>query len=156
MAAALMLHELAMHARRFGAWTQAGGHVAIDWTLSEAASPEMVLTWREVGGGPSSTATQLEGYGLQLLQMLLPQQLGGTAAMRVEREGLVYALHVPTEDGLSMAARAVHVVDQHQSEQPTELELHPVVRVRSEFSMTHVSGIFSTCSTKAGRCLSRS
>ncbi|WP_174292381.1 sensor histidine kinase [Sphingomonas bacterium] len=90
---ALLFHELATNASKYGALSVDGGEVVL--TLS-AADGQATLVWRERGGpSVSEPATQL-GFGSQLVEMSAVRQLGGEVRREWRPEGLVITLAVPT------------------------------------------------------------
>ena len=84
---ALLFHELATNATKYGALSTDKGVV----TVTIAADDQRVMiAWCETGGPAILTAPQGKGFGTQLVEMSAVRQLGG----RVEREW--------AEDGLRM------------------------------------------------------
>ena len=81
---ALLFHELATIAAKYGALSSANGTVTISWTVADNA---LRLEWRECGG-PSIAPPADGGFGLQLLPRAL-EQFGGTAGMSFETTGLI-------------------------------------------------------------------
>jgi PAS domain S-box-containing protein len=70
---ALLLHEMATNAVKYGALSKAGGRVALK---AEGAGPGMAaLEWRERGGPPVEPSNR-RGFGSRLLQAALRQQGG--------------------------------------------------------------------------------
>lgn len=84
---ALVLHELATNAAKYGCLSNPDGRLEIRWTLHD----EMVdLLWTETGGPTVESPPDFEGFGTQLSQRSIAGQLGGT----LEREWLPDGLRV--------------------------------------------------------------
>jgi PAS domain S-box-containing protein len=84
---ALVLHELATNAAKYGCLSNPEGHLSIQWTVRD----DMVdLLWTESGGPAVETPPDFEGFGTQLSQRSIAGQLGGT----LEREWLSEGLRV--------------------------------------------------------------
>ena len=88
---ALLFHELATNAAKYGALSTDGGHVELDVA---AADGTVTLHWRETGGPPVAPPTG-GGFGAQLLDLSAVRQLGGTLARDWRPDGLVLTLTVP-------------------------------------------------------------
>ena len=86
---ALLVHELATNAAKYGALSSAVGKLSIDWRLSDA---QLNVEWRE-SGGPIVTKPAHHGFGTRLLTGSL-DQFGGTVEMAFETTGLVCKLSV--------------------------------------------------------------
>ena len=84
---ALVLHELATNAAKYGCLSSAEGALAIRWTLQDG---NVDLLWVESGGPPIESPPTFEGFGTQLTQRSITGQLGGT----LDREWLPEGLHV--------------------------------------------------------------
>lgn len=89
-AIALVVHELATNAAKYGALSQEGGRVSIDWTLGAAG---LRLRWMEQGG-PMVASPAHRGFGHRLVTQSAAQ-LGGSAAFHWTAEGLVVELLLP-------------------------------------------------------------
>lgn len=89
---ALALHELATNAVKYGALSNDRGRVQIVWTLTEGASPRLLLTWRE-SGGPVVTPPSKVGFGTTLIE----RAWAGANPARLEfaPDGVVCAIEVP-------------------------------------------------------------
>ncbi|WP_293452903.1 PAS domain S-box protein [Phenylobacterium sp.] len=87
---ALVLHELATNAVKYGALSNDEGRVALNWTLDEA-DHHLTLTWVETGGPPVRPPTR-RGFGSRLIERSLKSELGGQAAMTYAPDGFRCAL----------------------------------------------------------------
>jgi PAS domain S-box-containing protein len=90
---ALVLHELATNAAKYGCLSAAGGQLVIRWTTREDA---VDLTWTE-GGGPPTEEPTFEGFGTQLARKSITGQLGGTLERDWQRNGLVVRMILPLD-----------------------------------------------------------
>jgi PAS domain S-box-containing protein len=88
---ALLFHELATNATKYGALSAEGGHVAVEVTQG---TPKSRIIWREVGG-PPVTSPQSTGFGSQLMEMSAVRQLGGSVTRDWAPDGLVVTVDVP-------------------------------------------------------------
>jgi two-component sensor histidine kinase len=57
---ALVFHELATNAAKYGALSNRYGRVEVEWTLDDAS---LTLNWREAGGPPITAAPRSAGFG---------------------------------------------------------------------------------------------
>ena len=84
---ALLFHELATNASKYGALSRPGGFV----DLHTRAEPDrFILTWTEVGGPPLGGPPSRAGFGSSLATLSVEDQLDG----RLEREWLPEGLKV--------------------------------------------------------------
>ena len=88
---ALLFHELATNAAKYGALSTDAGRVCVDVTRQGDA---VDLRWTE-RGGPMVTPPTAAGFGTQLLEMSAVRQLGGRLARDWRTDGLVLTLSVP-------------------------------------------------------------
>lgn len=86
----LVLHELTTNAVKYGAWTQPGGKIAIDWARE---GDEIVLDWREQDGRTASEPTR-QGFG-GMLMTSAARQLGGSIERRFPPAGAQIAIRFP-------------------------------------------------------------
>jgi two-component system CheB/CheR fusion protein len=91
---ALVLHELATNAAKYGALSSPDGVVHVDCSL---ANDELRVTWKERGGPSLNGSPSGEGFGSVLARRIVTQQFGGRLSNDWEAEGLVVRMSVPVE-----------------------------------------------------------
>ncbi len=91
---ALVFHELATNAAKYGALAEQGGQLDIAWT---AAATEVTLTWSEHCRAATGEAPTHRGFGSQLIAMSVQRQLKGVITYDWSRVGLVVRLTAPTQ-----------------------------------------------------------
>lgn len=89
---ALLFHELATNAAKYGALAEADGRVVIDAVLS---GDKYRMVWKETGGAPVSGPPADEGFGSRLITLSVQGQLGGTLQRRWKADGLEVELTMP-------------------------------------------------------------
>lgn len=109
VAMAMVLHELATNAVKYGALSNQGGRLRVTWRLEDGSAARRVrLLWTE-SGGPPVTAPARRGFGTSLIEHSIAQQLGGTARPEFRADGLRYEIAFPvggsppiqrTQDGI--------------------------------------------------------
>ena len=87
---ALVTHELATNAAKYGALSQDGGAVAVSWRTE---GEDFVLGWTETGG-PRVTPPKRRGYGTNFIELTM-RGYGGTAAFDYASGGLTATLTAP-------------------------------------------------------------
>jgi two-component sensor histidine kinase/PAS domain-containing protein len=94
---ALVLHELATNASKYGALSTAEGRIELSWTLQQetARQPVAQLQWREFGGPPVKAPTR-KGFGSRLIQSSAAQ-LEGAARLDYRPDGLQAVLTFVTD-----------------------------------------------------------
>lgn len=90
----LVLHELATNAAKHGALSTADGRLTIRWQF-DPGQPDLEFYWREENG-PAVSAPQRTGFGSKLIQSIAAQ-LGGTAHLTYNREGVEARLRLPLD-----------------------------------------------------------
>src|SRR4051794_37755224 len=75
---AMAIHELTTNALKYGALSVLAGVLRVSWTLDET---RLVLRWEESNVPIKRQPTRV-GFGSQLLQRLLPHQLGARVEMK--------------------------------------------------------------------------
>ena len=88
---ALLFHELATNAAKYGALSVPDGRVDI---VVERQDGDVHIIWREKGG-PSVTPASAEGFGSRLMQLSVERQLGGDMVRDWRPEGLTIRLRIP-------------------------------------------------------------
>ncbi|GGE07252.1 hypothetical protein GCM10011390_27890 [Aureimonas endophytica] len=94
---ALMLHELATNAAKYGALSVPEGQVALEWTIAprdEEGAERLVLLWTE-RGGPPVRPPERRGFGSRLIERGLAGATGGEVELDYRPEGLVCRMSVP-------------------------------------------------------------
>lgn len=89
---ALLFHELATNAAKYGALSVAGGKVLLR-TRNEG--DRFILTWTEQGGPPITGKPARQGFGSALSALSVEGQLGGRLERRWETGGLVLEADLP-------------------------------------------------------------
>ncbi|WEK48208.1 MAG: CHASE domain-containing protein [Candidatus Andeanibacterium colombiense] len=88
----LAIHELATNAAKYGALSDPGGRLAIDWQLD---GPERArLQWVE-RGGPPVPAERGRGFGTDLIEKIVAHELKHPVELRFDPEGVTCRLTVP-------------------------------------------------------------
>jgi PAS domain S-box-containing protein len=82
----MAFHELTTNAVKYGALSVLGGSLEVKWEF-DAHSSRLLLIWQELNG-PPVTEPRRRGFGSQLLERVLGQQLRGKVSARYVPEGL--------------------------------------------------------------------
>ena len=99
-ALAMVLHELATNAAKYGALSQGAGSVSVRWTLpAEHASGAMLrIEWQETGG-PEVAVPVRKGYGTSVIRDLLVYGLGGRVDLAFAASGVRCTIELPVDGG---------------------------------------------------------
>jgi PAS domain S-box-containing protein len=89
---ALVLHELATNAAKYGSLSAATGVVHIDCAL---AGDDLTMTWREQGGPSITGDPNREGFGGRLAHQIVVHQFGGKLFKEWNPGGLLVQLTLP-------------------------------------------------------------
>src|SRR5215468_948294 len=84
-ALAMVVHELATNAAKYGALSRPGGRVSVRWM--HASARMLRIDWKETGG-PQVAAPAREGYGSSVIRDLLPYEVSGTVNLVFEADGV--------------------------------------------------------------------
>ena len=98
---ALLFHELATNAAKYGALSVDNGSVTL--TGKRAADGSYHLSWKEFGGPPVSGATA-GGFGTRVIELSVQGQLRGEVARFWEDDGLRVEIDLPG-DALTRSAK---------------------------------------------------
>ncbi|MGE0120915.1 MAG: PAS domain S-box protein [Dongiaceae bacterium] len=91
---ALLLHEFATNATKYGALSSPEGRVDVRWSVADG---ELRLTWTEQGGPMLAGRPESEGFGSLLARTTMTAQFGGHISRDWRPEGLVAQLSLPME-----------------------------------------------------------
>lgn len=89
---ALIFHELATNAAKYGALKTPQGRIDIDW---QEKSGNVLLGWTEQGGPRLADGPDRIGFGTKLLQDTVTRQFGGALHHEWRPEGLALAITLP-------------------------------------------------------------
>ena len=94
-ALAMVLHELATNAAKYGALSTAGV-VSVTWhkPVADGTTTNLIVIWRE-HGGPQVTAPVQSGFGTSLIRDLIPHELGGRVDLVFEPAGVFCLIDIP-------------------------------------------------------------
>jgi PAS domain S-box-containing protein len=88
---ALILHEFATNAAKYGALSTPAGHIDVACSESDG---QFALTWQESGGPRIDSHTDSEGFGTMLARSTVKDQLRGEISRDWKPEGLTIRLSV--------------------------------------------------------------
>ncbi|MEB3416532.1 HWE histidine kinase domain-containing protein [Alteriqipengyuania sp. WL0013] len=90
---ALVIHELATNAAKYGALSDSGT-IALDWHCDD--DKNLVLNWREKGG-PAVQKPERQGFGTTIINNSIPHELGGESAIEYKTSGIEACFTVPAK-----------------------------------------------------------
>jgi PAS domain S-box-containing protein len=99
LAMALILHELATNAAKYGALSISSGKVRVSWDFT-ASGDQLTIAWRETGG-PRVNPPGRNGFGSRLIHALSAGQLGGKAELAYDVDGVHCTIVAPLDSGWS-------------------------------------------------------
>ena len=103
---ALVLHELATNASKYGALSTAGGKLLVSWDTVQVDGQQHVrLVWQERDGPPVPEGSH-EGFGTKLIQRACAFELEGSAELRLAPEGLMAEIEFPLSEDRSHRGRS--------------------------------------------------
>jgi len=91
---ALVLHEMATNAGKYGALSVPGGRLMLTWTLK---NDTLRLIWQESGGPKVDAPSSEAGFGSTLIDMTVRRQMRGDYSLTWRPEGLTCAITLPWE-----------------------------------------------------------
>jgi PAS domain S-box-containing protein len=89
---ALLLHELATNAAKYGALSASAGVVHIDCSTKE---DWLVMTWEERGGPAIKGTPNREGFGGSLARKIVANQFSGRLSNEWNASGLTIGIEIP-------------------------------------------------------------
>jgi PAS domain S-box-containing protein len=86
---AMVFHELATNAAKFGALSLRSGRVSVRWNFRRNGHPEswLRIQWQE-SGGPDVVPPTRSGFGASVVRELIPYELGGTVDLMYLPKGV--------------------------------------------------------------------
>jgi two-component system CheB/CheR fusion protein len=107
---ALVVHELATNAVKYGALAAAAGRISVTWRVTgEGPDAKLFFVWRETGVAVMNTRPTRTGFGRDLIERGLPYDLPGAAtALTFAPGGLQCVIELPMN---KYAAQRLNVED---------------------------------------------
>jgi len=96
-ALAMVVHELATNAVKFGALSTPTGRVSVSWGAPSGGGDglaDVTIEWRETAGPPVSKPTQF-GFGTSLIEELISHELGGAVELAFDPHGVCCRIRLP-------------------------------------------------------------
>jgi two-component sensor histidine kinase len=97
---ALLFHELATNAAKYGALSSPNGTVEV---IGENCDDRYCITWRESGGPETTAPSAVTGFGSKLVEMSVQGQMRGEIEREWRPEGLEVRIALP-RDALSRSS----------------------------------------------------
>ena len=95
VAFAMVLHELAANAAKYGALSRPDGAVEVKWNVSNSGLPPwLVMVWQETGGPPVKPPKRA-GFGSRFVDRAVCRELNGKAELAYDSGGLRCRIEVP-------------------------------------------------------------
>lgn len=88
---ALIFHELATNAAKYGALSTPDGHVTVE---TRQDGERLTIDWRETGGPAIDGEPRTAGFGTRLAMLSIEQQLAGTITRDWRRDGLAVRIEI--------------------------------------------------------------
>ena len=93
---ALVLHELATNARKYGALSVRGGRLSVEWEMRTNGGRTLLLHWKE-SGGPKVVAPDKRGFGTALIEQTMRGH-GGECSVHYAADGVTCQIELPLSD----------------------------------------------------------
>lgn len=100
---AMVLHELATNAAKYGALSSEAGRIDLDWQCSTEGMPRFRMTWRE-SGGPPVVPPSRRGFGSKVVGKVTAMALGGVVHHDYPAEGVIWTIDAPFQRIVEQAA----------------------------------------------------
>lgn len=92
-AIAVVLHELATNAAKYGALCGTEGQIRVEW--SRAEDGQLMLRWIEAGGPPVNPPMR-KGFGTHVMESMIRESVKGRVQLNWHAKGLACEIAVPT------------------------------------------------------------
>jgi PAS domain S-box-containing protein len=99
LALGIAFNELATNAMKYGAFSNEVGSIEISWSdVPSLNGDRLTLNWKEQAGAPISPPVR-KGFGLQVIERGLAQELEGSVILDFQPTGLIFKLDFPASGG---------------------------------------------------------
>lgn len=92
---AMVFHELATNAAKYGALAEASGSLEVTWDLQRSGT-RLEIEWREIRQSPVESPMK-RGFGTKLIRSVVERQLRGALSFAWERSGLRCTISLPMQ-----------------------------------------------------------
>jgi two-component sensor histidine kinase len=106
---ALTLHELTMNAVKFGAFSVPDGRLAVNWSIDVAPSPLLRWQWIESNVHIAPAATRRRGFGRELIERLLPYELGAVTRYSIAGDGARCEIDLPINERTAVGGERMQI-----------------------------------------------
>ncbi len=129
---ALVLHEMATNAAKYGALVTPSGRLDVSWKVTPSGDCEML--WRETGG-PPLIPPERTGFGASLIRRSVPFDLGGESEIEYPPEGLRARFLIPARffEDRSQQASPPAEAEERRTERDRPLAEQCVLLVEDQF-----------------------
>jgi PAS domain S-box-containing protein len=91
---AMVLHELATNAAKYGALSRPGGQLTVQWVRADGV---LELCWEEQGG-PAVEPPRSSGFGSRIIRATIEGQLHGRLQQEWRSKGLLCVIRIPAAE----------------------------------------------------------
>jgi two-component system, chemotaxis family, CheB/CheR fusion protein len=103
-ALSIAIHELTTNAVKYGALSVPSGSVSVKWQVEHgAAEPQLLLEWAE-NNGPRVSPPKRRGFGLDLIERGLKQDMSATINVEFAVEGVRATVRAPLSASLAVTS----------------------------------------------------
>jgi two-component system CheB/CheR fusion protein len=96
---ALVVHELATNAVKYGALSIDQGEIDVNWRVQTNDGPgRFILQWREAGVTFATDKPRRRGFGTELIERTIAYDLGGAATLDFGSDGLICTIELPASN----------------------------------------------------------
>ena len=107
-ALALAFHEVTLNAQEYGALSRDKGWIEVTWkAFTEDGADWLNVHWHEHGAALDHNSQRRKGFGSELIERLLPYELGARTRLEWDPDGIQIQLLIPALAG-GPVWRAVH------------------------------------------------
>jgi PAS domain S-box-containing protein len=99
LALGIAFHELATNAVKYGAFSNDGGSILIEWDIRQMPEgSRLALHWQEKDGPPVTSPTR-KGFGSRVIERGLAHELEGTVNLDYRADGVDCTIDIPVSRG---------------------------------------------------------
>lgn len=95
---ALTLHELTMNALKFGAFATPDGRLEVSWSIDSSPAPTLRWRWQESNVHIAQTTPLRRGFGMELIERVLPHELGAVTRYIIADGGAHCEIDLPINE----------------------------------------------------------